>query len=175
MISQSQVNPLKWACMLMQAVCALIAIAIVHSDNRLAAVIALGIFATGVAASLLLILAHDRPFTGEISIKSDPLLQVVPGIDKWLWMRLLPADFAIPTRSHQLRPWDDGRFDRLHCHCIVHRAGNAFLVEWVERLHFEPRIFVARAVEHVDAERQVVAGKAPGPQYIEVLGANAVP
>jgi len=82
MISQSQVNPLKWACMLMQAVCALIAIAIVHSDNRLAAVIALGIFATGVAASLLLILAHDRPFTGEISIKSDPLLQVVPEIDQ---------------------------------------------------------------------------------------------
>jgi hypothetical protein len=31
----------------------------VHSDNRLASIIAMGIFATGVAASMLLILAHD--------------------------------------------------------------------------------------------------------------------
>ena len=30
------------------------------------------LFATGVAASTLLILAHDRPFTGEISRRSDP-------------------------------------------------------------------------------------------------------
>jgi hypothetical protein len=26
----------------------------------------------------LLILAHDRPFTGELSVKPDPLLQVMP-------------------------------------------------------------------------------------------------
>jgi Protein of unknown function (DUF4239) len=77
-ISQSQVNLLKWSCLFMQALCALVAIAMVHSDNRLASGIAMGIFATGVAASMLLILAHDRPFTGEISIKPDPLLQVMP-------------------------------------------------------------------------------------------------
>ena len=52
----------------------------VHSDNRLASIIALGIFATGVAASALLILAHDRPFIGELSIRPDPLLQVMPEI-----------------------------------------------------------------------------------------------
>jgi hypothetical protein len=79
-VSQSQVNLLKWSCLFMQAVCALVAIAMVHSDNRLASLIAMGIFATGVAASMLLILAHDRPFTGEISIKPDPLLQVMPEI-----------------------------------------------------------------------------------------------
>jgi uncharacterized MnhB-related membrane protein len=77
---QSQVNLLKWLCLLLQAICALVAIAIVHSDNRLASIIALGIFATGIAASMLLILAHDRPFTGEISIRPDPLLQVMPNI-----------------------------------------------------------------------------------------------
>jgi hypothetical protein len=43
----------------MQAVCALVAIAMVHSDNRLASIIAMGIFATGVATPMLLILAHD--------------------------------------------------------------------------------------------------------------------
>jgi hypothetical protein len=50
----------------------------VHSDNRLASVITMGIFATGVAASVLLIASHDRPFTGEISVRPDPLPQVMP-------------------------------------------------------------------------------------------------
>jgi hypothetical protein len=50
----------------------------VHSENKLASGIAMGIFASGVAASMLLILAHDRPFIGEIAIKPDPLLQVMP-------------------------------------------------------------------------------------------------
>ena len=78
MISQSQVNLLKWSCLLMPALCALVAIAMVHSDNRLTSIIAMGIFGTGVAASILLILAHDRPFIGEISIQPDPLLEVMP-------------------------------------------------------------------------------------------------
>jgi hypothetical protein len=80
LVSQSQVNLVKWSALFLQAICALVAIAMVHSDNRLSSIIALGLFATGVAASMLLILAHDRPFTGEISIKPDPLLQVMPEI-----------------------------------------------------------------------------------------------
>jgi uncharacterized MnhB-related membrane protein len=79
-ISQSQVNLLKWLCLILQAICALTAIAMVHSDNRLASIVAMGIFGTGAAASMLLILAHDRPFTGEISIRPDALLQVMPDI-----------------------------------------------------------------------------------------------
>ena len=77
-ISQSQVNWVKWSCLYLQAICALLAIALVHSDNRLASAITMGVFATGVAASVLLILAHDRPFTGEISVGPSQLLQVVP-------------------------------------------------------------------------------------------------
>jgi hypothetical protein len=77
-VSQSQVNLVKWSCLFVQAVGALLAIAMVHSDNRLSSVIALGIFAMGVAASILLIAAHDRPFTGEISVRPDLLLQVMP-------------------------------------------------------------------------------------------------
>src|SRR5262249_60437344 len=38
-ISQSQVNLLKWACLLIQAGYALVAIAMVHSDTRLAAIL----------------------------------------------------------------------------------------------------------------------------------------
>jgi hypothetical protein len=78
LISQSQVNAVKWLCLLLQAVCALIAIAMVHSDNRLAAAITMTLFATGVAASVLLILSHDRPFTGEVAVGPAPLLQVIP-------------------------------------------------------------------------------------------------
>lgn len=39
---------------------------------------AMGIFATGVAVSIFLIASHDRPFNGEISVKPDLLLQVMP-------------------------------------------------------------------------------------------------
>lgn len=78
LVSSAQVNPTKWACLVLQAFCALLAIAVVHSENRTASAIALGSFATGVAASVLLILAHDRPFTGEIAVSPQPLLQVMP-------------------------------------------------------------------------------------------------
>jgi uncharacterized membrane protein YeiB len=76
-VSQSSVGTVKWAGIILQAICTLIAIAMVHSDNKLACAIALGLFATGVALSLLLIAAYSRPFTGEISIKPDLLRQVV--------------------------------------------------------------------------------------------------
>ena len=66
-ISQSQVNLVKWLCLFMQAAAVLFAIAMTHCDNRIAASISLGLFATGVAASVLLIAAHDRPFTGNLS------------------------------------------------------------------------------------------------------------
>ena len=64
----------------MQAVCALLAIAMVHSDDRLTSAITLSLFGVGVAASLLLILAHDRPFTGELAVSPNPLLQVMPAL-----------------------------------------------------------------------------------------------
>ncbi len=47
----------------------MVAIAVVHCDNRAAGAIAIAIFATGAAVSVLLIASHDRPFSGEISVK----------------------------------------------------------------------------------------------------------
>ncbi len=61
LVSRSEVNAVKWTCLYLQAFCALLAIALVHSDNRLASGLSMGLFATGVAASVLLIAAHDRP------------------------------------------------------------------------------------------------------------------
>ena len=77
-ISQSKVNLVKWLCLFVQAAAALFAIAMIHCDNRIASAITVGLFATGVAASVLLIASHDRPFTGEISVGPAPLLQVMP-------------------------------------------------------------------------------------------------
>ena len=77
-ISQSGVNWVKWTGLLVQAACTLIAIAMVHCDNRRATAIALWIFATGVGICLVLIAAHTRPFTGDISVRPDALRQVIP-------------------------------------------------------------------------------------------------
>ena len=77
-ISQWQVNWVKWSCLFVQAVCALLAIAVVHSGDRLASAITMGLFASGVATCVLLIASHDRVFTGQISVGSEPLLQVMP-------------------------------------------------------------------------------------------------
>jgi hypothetical protein len=76
-VSQSSVGTVKWAGIVLQALCTLIAIAMVHSDNRLACAIAMTLFATGIALSLLLIAAYSRPFTGEISVKPDLLRQII--------------------------------------------------------------------------------------------------
>jgi hypothetical protein len=78
LVSRSEVNAIKWTCLYLQAFCALLAITLVHSDNRLAAGLSMGLFATGVAASVLLIAAHDRPFIGQLSVSPEPLLQVMP-------------------------------------------------------------------------------------------------
>jgi multisubunit Na+/H+ antiporter MnhB subunit len=80
-MSHSEVNWVKWLCLSLQAACALIAIAMVHNDNRLASAITMGLFGIGVAASMLLILAHDRPFTGELAVNPSPLLQVMPELE----------------------------------------------------------------------------------------------
>ena len=76
LLSHSHVNLLKWACLFVQAISMLIAIAMVHIDNRRTIAIAMGLFTSGVAVSFLLIFAHDRPFTGELSISPTPLIQV---------------------------------------------------------------------------------------------------
>jgi len=76
-ISQSRVSPVKWAALLLQALCTLIAIAMVHSDNRQTSAIALGLFSTGIAISILLIASYNRPFTGDISVGPELLQQVM--------------------------------------------------------------------------------------------------
>ena len=76
-VSKSTVGRVKWAGILLMGLCTLVAIAMVHSDNRFSCAIAMTLFATGMALSLLLIAAYSRPFTGEISVRPDLLKQVI--------------------------------------------------------------------------------------------------
>ena len=62
-VSQAEVNLVKWWCLYLQAICELLVIALVHCDNRLASALAMGLFATGVAASVLLIAAQAEYLT----------------------------------------------------------------------------------------------------------------
>jgi hypothetical protein len=78
-ISESTVGGVKWVGILLQGLCTLVAIAMVHSDNRLACAITSTLFATGIAMSVLLIAAYSRPFTGEISVGPELLKQVIVG------------------------------------------------------------------------------------------------
>ncbi len=78
LVSRAEVNAMKWTALLLQAFCTLVAIAMVHSDNRLTAAIAMALFSTAVAVCILLIVTHDRPFTGKVSVQPTVLLQVRP-------------------------------------------------------------------------------------------------
>src|SRR5262249_15589037 len=78
LISRSQIGPLKWTCLLIEAACVLIAIVLVHSSNRRTAAITMGLFATGLAACLVLIACYDRPFIGELALSPSSLYQVLP-------------------------------------------------------------------------------------------------
>ena len=63
---------------LLQGLCTLVAIAMVHSDNRRACAITLMLFATGVALSVLLIAAYSRPFhAGGYFVAPELLKQVI--------------------------------------------------------------------------------------------------
>jgi hypothetical protein len=77
-VSESSVDALKWTGVVILGVLTPVAIACVHSANRTTAKIALGMFATAIAVSLVLIGSHDRPFSGPFSVEPELLEQVRP-------------------------------------------------------------------------------------------------
>ena len=75
-VSQSSVNWVKWTGVILLASITLLAIAFVHSANRVTAALAMGAFAAAVAVVLVMIAAQDRPFRGQLRVKPDLLEQV---------------------------------------------------------------------------------------------------
>jgi hypothetical protein len=76
-ISRSSINGVKWAGLFGVAIVGLIAIAMVHVDNKGAAANAMALFAMAVAISVVLIASHARPFTGQISVGPGVLQEVI--------------------------------------------------------------------------------------------------
>ncbi len=78
LLSESSVNWVKWAGVVLVALLTLIAIAFVHCDNRLTTALTMGLFSCAVAVSLILIAAQQRPFSGEFGVRPDALIEVSP-------------------------------------------------------------------------------------------------
>ncbi|KAK46635.1 hypothetical protein BG58_08790 [Caballeronia jiangsuensis] len=78
LVSRSEVSGIKWLCLSFLAACLVFAIALIHGENRLTSAIAIGLFCACLATTVLLILSHDRPFSGAIAVSPEPLLQVIP-------------------------------------------------------------------------------------------------
>jgi hypothetical protein len=72
-VSHSQVNAVKWFGVVALGLLLLAAIACVHAAQPGTALLALGVFATAIALSVILILSQDRPFSGPFGIKPTPL------------------------------------------------------------------------------------------------------
>ena len=77
-LSESSLNWVKWAGVILVAVLTLIAIAFVHCENRLAAGLAMGLFTAAAAGSLMLLAVQQSPFSGEFAVRPDSLIQVAP-------------------------------------------------------------------------------------------------
>jgi hypothetical protein len=77
-ISQSRVNRAKWAGIAMLAVITLFAVAFVHAGRPATMALALTVFASAVAAAVILIVSQDRPFGGPFGVKPTLLEQVAP-------------------------------------------------------------------------------------------------
>ena len=77
-VSESSVNWVKWTGVILVALLTLVAIAFVHCGNRLTAALAIGLFSAAVAASLMMIIAQERPFSGPFAVDPDVLVQVTP-------------------------------------------------------------------------------------------------
>ena len=81
-VSESSVNGAKWGAVVILAILTLFAIAFVHSANRVAAAIAMTLFASAAAAAIIMIAAQERPFAGYFAVRPTPLEQVEPTLTR---------------------------------------------------------------------------------------------
>jgi hypothetical protein len=78
LLSQAQLNLVKWISLMIQAACTSPPSRWCTAKTAVRARLAMGLFSTAVAVCILLIVAHDRPFTGPNAVDPSPLLQVEP-------------------------------------------------------------------------------------------------
>lgn len=80
LLSQATIAPIQWLVIFILAGLLLLTIAMVNIDQHAAAAVSLFFFATALAACLVLLMAHDRPFArGGFSVEPEALRSV--GVD----------------------------------------------------------------------------------------------
>ena len=78
-LSQVSVGAIKWLVVITLAALIQLTIAMLHVDSRAATLITMFLFGTAVAASMLLIMAYDQPFsTGGVRVLPTALQDVMP-------------------------------------------------------------------------------------------------
>jgi hypothetical protein len=67
----------QWVAMLLIACVAMLALATIHNHDARAQLVAMAIYTGAVSAAFFVILAHDRPFVGQISVGAQPIAQLL--------------------------------------------------------------------------------------------------
>lgn len=76
-LSHMNIDSVKWGTVLSLSCLILILVSIIHVENSGAAFIAISIVVIASSLAIILVTAHARPYTGHVSIKPTPLLQLV--------------------------------------------------------------------------------------------------
>ena len=75
-LAHSGLSGVQWLALLILALSSLVVLALVHNNEPGHQALAMSLYAVATAATFFVILAHDRPFVGVISVSPKPLLQV---------------------------------------------------------------------------------------------------
>ncbi len=77
LLSNAAIAPIQWLVVIVLAALILLTIAMVHIERRVTTAVNLFIFATAVAACLVLLMVNDRPFsTGGATVQPDALREI---------------------------------------------------------------------------------------------------
>jgi hypothetical protein len=71
------VSGAQWLAMILLACSALTALSMVHNHERVSQWLAVGIYTAAASAAFFVVLAHDRPFVGRISVSSEPIAHLL--------------------------------------------------------------------------------------------------
>ncbi len=67
----------QWLAMILIAVTAMAALAMIHNHELVSQLLAVGLYTLAASAAFFVVMAHDRPFVGRISVSSQPIAHLL--------------------------------------------------------------------------------------------------
>jgi hypothetical protein len=80
-LASSGMSSVQWFSLVSLIAITLLVVALVYNDHAGTQMLAVNLCAVAAAAAFFVLLAHDRPFTGVISVSPRPLLQLIAKAD----------------------------------------------------------------------------------------------